>query len=25
MIMPDGAVLLSDDRMGAVYRIAYTG
>jgi glucose/arabinose dehydrogenase len=25
MVMPDGALLVSDDRAGAIYRIAYVG
>jgi len=24
LIMPDGALLVSDDRAGAIYRISYT-
>jgi glucose/arabinose dehydrogenase len=25
LVMPDGALLVSDDRAGAIYRIAYAG
>jgi glucose/arabinose dehydrogenase len=25
LVMPDGALLVSDDRSGAIYRIAYGG
>jgi glucose/arabinose dehydrogenase len=25
MLMPDGSVLVSDDQMGAIYRVSYKG
>jgi len=25
MLMPDGSVLVSDEQMGAIYRVSYTG